>query len=121
MRVQWFRIYSFWLFVFSIFSAFYIIPSTFPLNIIALIGIFEIMPDLKNESFSKILFILGLHVGPLLWVPIAYDRGTLLFCVALSCAYLIFMRINNYSIIQSYTAILTQSHPTFASFLSDRE
>ena len=114
--VLFFHLFSTWIFISSALYPLHGI-STFPLNLVALVGLYEIK---FKGSFGKIVYNLILHLAPFLWIPYSFSDETLLFCVTLFLAYLvtlIFLKKNCY---ERYTTLLKEEHMTFGEFLRDR-
>ena len=119
--VKWYKIFSFWIFILSILSALHILPySTFPLHVVALIGILEMEHYFPHESYWKYVTILGLHVAPFLWVSYSFSIKTIMACLFWVLVYIAFMAINKYSIIKAYTKLLQEKHIVFSQFTMSR-
>lgn len=116
MEVRFFHLFSTWIFVASALYPLHGI-STFPLNLLALVGLYEMR---KTESTGKNIYNLILHLAPFLWIPYSFSEETMLFCVLLLLAYLlimIFLKRNCYEI---YDSLLKERHSDFKEFLAAR-
>jgi hypothetical protein len=114
--VLFFHLFSTWIFIAS---ALYPLHgmSTFPLNLIALVGLYEMK---FNGSFGKIIYNLILHLAPFLWIPYSFSDETLLFCVLLLFAYLVTLVWLKKNCYERYDTLLKEDHMTFDEFLNDR-
>ena len=121
MRVKWYKLFSCWIFFLSIASGLGWIPySTFPLNIVALVGILAIVPHFPEESYLKYLAVVLLHVLPFLWVRYDYGMNTMIFCASMTVLYVGAMMITNQPILETYIAMAYEKDVTFVEFLTNR-
>ena len=116
MKVFCLYLFSTWIFVAS---ALYPIHkfSTFPLNLLALIGFYETN---MNDSSLKNLYNAFLHIGPFLWIPYSFSDETFLFCACLLLIYLITMTVLKVNCYEVYDNLVQQRHPTFEDFVEAR-
>jgi hypothetical protein len=115
MEVRFFHLFSTWIFVASALYPLHGI-STFPLNLLALIGLY----GMKNESTGKNIYNLILHLAPFLWIPYSFSEETMLFSVLLLLVYLLIMIVLKRNCYEIYDSLLKEEHPTFKEFLETR-
>ena len=121
MPVKWYQLFSCWIFLLSIVSGLSWIPySTFPLNVMAVVGILAIIPHFPEESYLKYLVIIALHTLPFLWVRYEYDVNTMIFCASMAVVYFGAMMIAKQPILETYLAMAYEKDVTFGEFLRDR-
>jgi len=117
--IRWYYIFSTWIFLLSAAYPFHKI-STYPLNVIALVGCFEILLNPHKEHWFKNVYILALHILPFLWIPYSVSNISLQFAFTSFIAYIIFISILGENVIHIYTKLLDEKHKTLDSFLYDR-
>lgn len=117
--VRWYYIFSTWIFLYSAAYPLHHI-STFPLNVLALVGCLEIILNPHKESWVKNLYILLLHLLPFLWIPYSLSLETLGYSAIFTCLYLVSMIFLNESVIHIYRVLLDEDHPIYTQFLCDR-
>lgn len=115
MEVRFFHLFSTWIFVASALYPLHGI-STFPLNLLAVIGLYE----MRYESTGKNIYNLILHLAPFLWIPYSFSEETMHFCVLLLLAYLLTTIFLNRNLYEIYDSLLKERHLTFKEFLSAR-
>ena len=117
--VRWYYILSTWIFILSALFPVIHIP-TFPLNLMASVGCFEIILNPYNENLVKNLYILFIHIAPFFWIP--YDLSVNAFQVGATVIllYLLFITILGENPIHVYMTLLKENHATAAEFLKDR-
>jgi hypothetical protein len=116
MKIFFLYLFSTWIFIASALYPLHGI-STFPLNLIAILGFYEI--DF-SEALFKNIYNGFLHVGPFLWIPYSFSDESLLFTVALLLTYLLTLsalQINFYTV---YDTLLQQKHETAEEFIRAR-
>jgi hypothetical protein len=94
--------------------------STFPLNILALIGLTEIILNPSNQLLSKNLVITLIHTLPFLWIPYDMSRNAFNFAVAVIFLYLLFITFMKRSPIDIYQTLLQEKHVDFNDFICER-
>ena len=117
--VRWYYILSTWIFILSTLYPLHGI-STYPLNLMALVGCFEIVLNPHRESAIKNAYILFIHLAPFLWIPRILSSQSLLFAAAVIGLYLILLVALDEDPIHVYTTLLDENHPTARAFLRDR-
>jgi len=117
--VRWYYIFSTWIFLLSAAYPIHHI-STYPLNLIALVGCFEILLNPHKEHWIKNVYILALHILPFLWIPYSLSVKSLEFALTSALVYLIFISILGENVFHIYNELLNENHPTLKSFLGDR-
>lgn len=117
--IRWYYIFSTWIFLLSAAYPLHKI-STYPLNVIALPGCFEILLNPHKGHWVKNVYILALHILPFLWIPYSVSNISLQFAFISVVIYLIFISILGENIIHIYSELLNENHPTLKSFLGDR-
>jgi len=117
--VRWYYIFSTWIFILSALFPVVHLP-TFPLNLMASVGCFEIILNPYNENIVKNLYILFIHIAPFFWIP--YDLSVNAFQVgaAVILTYLLFIASLGENPIHVYMTLLKENHETTAEFLKDR-
>ena len=117
--VRWYYILSTWIFILSVLFPVIHLP-TFPLNLMASVGCFEIILNPYNENLVKNLYILFIHIAPFFWIP--YDLSVNAFQVgaAVIVTYLLFIASLGENPIHVYMVLLKENHKTAAEFLKDR-
>ena len=121
MHVKWYQLFSCWIFLLSIASGLGWIPySTFPLNVVAVVGILAIVPHFPEESYLKYAVVVLLHLLPFLWVRYEYDVNTMIFCASMTTLYVGAMMIAKQPILETYLAMAYEKDVTFAEFMQDR-
>ena len=117
--VRWYYILSTWIFILSVLFPVVHLP-TFPLNLMASVGCFEIILNPHNENLVKNLYILFIHIAPFFWIP--YDLSVNAFQVgaAVILTYLLFIASLGENPIHVYMTLLKENHKTTAEFLNNR-
>jgi len=117
--VRWYYILSTWIFILSALFPVVHLP-TFPLNLMASVGCFEIILNPYNENIVKNLYILFIHIAPFFWIP--YDLSINAFQVgaAVILTYLLFIASLGENPIHVYMTLLKENHKTTAEFLNNR-
>ena len=114
--VRWFHLLSAWIFILSVLYPFHKI-STFPLNLLALVGITTLK---ASESFWKSLHIVLIHLLPFLWIPYVINKESItLFFGAIFC-YLIFINYLQEDPIHIYSVLDKENHTTYREYLEVR-
>jgi hypothetical protein len=117
--VRWYHLLSSWIFVLSCLHPLLKIP-TFPLNILASVGCFEVVLNPHKEHWLKNLYILFIHIAPFFWIPYDLSEWAFTVAVAVIAAYLaliLFLKENPFHV---YFVLLDEDHKTFAEFTRDR-
>jgi len=116
MKVHCLYLFSTWIFISSALYPLHGI-STFPLNLLALLGLYE--TDFSDSLFKNI-YNGFLHLGPFLWIPYSFSDESLLFTFLLLLAYLLTLsalQINCYTV---YDELVQQKHKTAEEFIKAR-
>ena len=116
---RWFLLLSYWILIASILYLIHGV-STFPLNILALIGLTEIILNPSNQLLSKNLVITLIHTLPFLWIPYDMSRNAFNFAVAVIFLYLLFITFMKRSPIDIYQTLLQEKHVDFNDFICER-
>jgi len=116
MKVFCLYLFSTWIFVASALYPLHGI-STFPLNLLALLGFYE--TDF-SESLFKIMYSVFLHLGPFLWIPVSFSDESLLFAVTLLLTYLLTLAVLNINCYNVYDELVKQKHKTAEEFINAR-
>jgi hypothetical protein len=113
--VRWYHLLSTWIFILSC------IPGlpTFPLNLLAAPGCFEVIINPK-EHWVKNAYIIFIHVAPFFWVTYDLSPRAFMFAAAVIVAYLAFMAFIGKSPLKAYSDLLKEDHNTLSQFLGDR-
>ena len=117
--IRWYYILSSWIFLLSCLHPILKIP-TFPLNILASVGCFEVILNPHKEHWLKNAYILFIHIAPFLWIP--YDLSGRAFFIAASVImiYLALIWLLKENPFHVYRVLLNEDHKTFAEFTRDR-
>jgi len=114
--IRWYHLLSTWIFIISVLYPLHKI-STFPLNLLALVGITTLK---ASESFMKSLHIIIIHLIPFLWVPYVINREAIILFFATIIAYLaliVFLRENPFHV---YTVLQEEEHKTYKEYIESR-
>jgi hypothetical protein len=117
--VRWYYLLSSWIFILSCLYPIVKIP-TYPLNLLASVGCFEVILNPHKEHWLKNLYILFIHVAPFFWIPYDLSQQALLIAATVIVAYLgliWFLRENPFHV---YSVLLDEDHKKFAEFTRDR-
>ena len=117
--IRWYYIFSTWIFLLSTAYPLHAI-STYPLNVLALPGCFEILINPHKEHWTKNLYILALHILPFLWIPYSFSATSIYFAAGSGVCYLVFVGFLEEDPIHIYTELFKENHPTYRAFVSDR-
>ena len=117
--VRWYYILSTWIFIASAAYPLHQI-STFPLNLLALVGCLEVVLNPHKESWVKNVYIMLLHLLPFLWIPHNLTKITIEICIVFVIVYLLFIAALKENVFHVYLTLLDEDHPTAAMFLCDR-
>jgi len=117
--VRWYHLLSTWIFILSAAYPIHKI-STYPLNILALIGCLEPILNPFRSSLGKNLYIMGLHLLPLLWIPYDVSMKAIQFAFVFGITYLIFVTGIGENPFHIYSVLLSEDQPTFQSFTCAR-
>jgi hypothetical protein len=117
--VRWYHLLSTWIFILSAAYPIHKI-STYPLNILALIGCLEPILNPFRSSVGKNLYIMGLHLLPLLWIPYDVSMKAIQFAFVVGITYLIFVKGIGENPFHIYSVLLNEDQPTFQSFTCAR-
>ena len=94
--------------------------STFPLNLMALVGCYECLRNPFREHWLKTLYILFIHLAPFLWIPYELSVRTLLFALCVIVVYVFFIGLIKKNPIDVYDILLKENHEELHEFLADR-
>jgi len=117
--VRWYHILSTWIFLLSVAYPILKLP-TFPLNLLASVGCFEIILNPHKEHWVKNLYILFIHIAPFFWIPIDFSQKAFTFAAFLVMTYGIFIWSIGENPIHVYQVLLDENHPRLSQFLNDR-
>ena len=117
--IRWYYLLSTWIFILSVLYPFHKI-STFPLNILASVGCFEVILNPYNEHILKNIYILFIHIAPFFWIPWEISPKTLDFALIVVLIYLIFICLINKNCFHIYDKLLKEKHTDVYDFLDDR-
>jgi hypothetical protein len=117
--VRWYYILSTWIFLLSTLYPLLPLP-TFPLNVMASVGCFEIILNPYNENLLKNLYILFIHIAPFFWIPVDLSMEAFQFGGAVIVAYVLFIYALGENPLHVYRVLLKERHRTAAEFLRDR-
>jgi Ca2+/Na+ antiporter len=116
--VRWYYILSSWIFLLSTLYPLLQLP-TFPLNVMASVGCFEIILNPHNENLVKNIYILFIHIAPFFWIPVDLSIRAFQFGAAVVAIYLAFLFFLGENPIHIYQVLLKERH-TAQEFLRDR-
>jgi hypothetical protein len=116
MKIFCLYLFSTWIFIISILYPLHGI-STFPLNIVALLGFYEM--DF-SESLFKNIYNGFLHLGPFLWIPYSFSDESLLFAAVLLLTYLLTLSALEINCYDVYNELVQQKHKTAEEFITAR-
>lgn len=117
--VRWYHILSTWIFLLS--TLYPVLQlRTFPLNVMASVGCFEIILNPYNENLVKNLYILFIHIAPFFWIPFDVSTEAFQFGAAVIAAYLAFVVALGENPFHIYWVLLKERHQTAREFLRDR-
>jgi len=117
--IRWYYIFSTWIFLLSAAYPLHDI-STYPLNVLALPGCFEILINPHKAHWTKNLYILALHILPFLWIPYSFSAISIYFAAGSGVSYLVFVGFLEEDPIHIYSELFKENHPTYRAFVSDR-
>lgn len=117
--IRWYYLLSTWIFLLSVLYPLHRI-STFPLNLMALVGCYECLRNPFGEHWFKTLYILFIHLAPFLWIPYELSVRTLLFALCVILIYLFFIGLIKKNPIDVYDILLKEKHEELHEFLADR-
>ncbi len=117
--VRWYYILSTWIFLLSTLYPLLQLP-TFPLNVMASVGCFEIILNPYNEHLLKNLYILFIHIAPFFWIPVDLSVEAFQFGAAVIASYLLFIYALGENPFHVYRVLLKEQHHTAQEFLRDR-
>ena len=117
--VRWYYILSTWIFLLSTLYPLLQLP-TFPLNVMASVGCFEIILNPYNEHLLKNLYILFIHIAPFFWIPVDLSAEAFQFGGVVILSYLLFLYILGENPFHVYRVLLKEQHHTAQEFLRDR-
>jgi hypothetical protein len=116
---RWYLLLSFWILIASCLYLAHGV-STFPLNVLALIGLSEMILNPSNQLLSKNLVITLIHTVPFLWIPYDMSRNAFNFAVAIIFLYLLFITFMRRSPVDIYQTLLLEKHVDFKDFVCER-
>ena len=117
--IRWYHLLSTWIFILSVLYPFHKI-STFPLNILALVGCFQVILKPFNEHYLKNIYILFIHIAPFFWIPWEISKKTIKFALAVILIYLIFICLIQDDCFHIYGTLMKEKHTNIYDFLHDR-
>jgi len=116
---RWYLLLSYWILIASVLYLVHGV-STFPLNVLALVGLTEIILNPNNQLLSKNLVITLIHTVPFLWIPYDMSRNAFNFAGAIIFLYLLFITFMKRSPIDIYQTLLLEKHVDFNDFICER-
>jgi hypothetical protein len=116
---RWYLLLSYWILIASVLYLAHGV-STFPLNILALIGLSEMILNPNNQLLSKNLVITLIHTVPFLWIPYDMSRNAFNFAGAVIFLYLLFITFMRRSPVDIYQTLLQEKHVDTKEFLCER-
>ena len=119
MPIRWYLLLSTWIFILSVLYPLHKI-STFPLNVLALPGIIQVFFNPFKETLIKNIYILFIHLSPFLWIPYDFSLVSLIFCMAIIIAYLIFILFMKTDPFSVYYRLFHENHSSTKEFLNER-
>ena len=117
--VRWFCLLSTWIFILSCLYPIFKFP-TYPLNLLALIGIYKCIYAPFNEHYLKNFYILFIHLAPFLWIPYDLSVNAFYFSAIVGTIYIIFIYLIDDNVIDIYTRLLEEEHTTLSEFIENR-
>ena len=117
--VRWYHLFSTWIFLLSVAYPIHKI-STFPLNLLALIGCFEIIINPYKAHWIKNLYIIFLHLLAFLWIPYDLSLRVFQFAFIFGLIYLLFIAVIKESVPHIYFELWKEKHEKLEDFLRDR-
>ena len=117
--VRWYYILSTWIFLLSVAYPLFEIP-TFPLNLMASVGCFEIILNPYNENLVKNLYILFIHIAPFFWIPFDLSPKAFEVGAGVLLAYVLFIFYLGENPFHVYSVLLKEHHHTAKEFIKDR-
>lgn len=117
--VRWYHLLSVWIFILSALYPLHKI-STFPLNVLSLIGLYVVITDPLKEHPFKNIYILLMHLAPFLWIPYDFSRGAIGFALIVMTIYVAFVYSLKEQPVDIYRALFSERHTTMNEFLAAR-
>ena len=117
--VRWYMLLSSWIFIISLLYPILKI-STYPLNLIALVGCFEVILNPFNTNAIKNIYILFIHIAPFSWIPYDFSPATMYLTISTIVIYLLAMLALQKNPIDTYQDLLVEKHTTVFEFTCDR-
>jgi hypothetical protein len=117
--VRWYYLLSSWIFLLSCLYPILKIP-TYPLNLLASVGCFEVILNPHKEHWLKNLYILFIHIAPFFWIPYDISERALLVAAVVSISYILFIWFLGEDPLHVYRVLLDEDHKTFDRFIRDR-
>ena len=117
--IRWYYLLSSWIFILSVLYPIHRI-STFPLNLLALVGCYECIRSPFSEHWVKTFYIMFIHLAPFLWIPYEISMTTTLFALTVIFVYLVAIQILRKNPIDVYEILLKENHKELHEFLADR-
>ena len=117
--IRWYYLLSSWIFMLSALYPLHKI-STFPLNLIAVIGCHQCIISPFKEHWLKTLYILFIHIAPFTWIPYEISTKTIIFAIAIIIVYLLGIAFISKDPIYIYKILSKERHTKLHEFLADR-
>ena len=114
--IRWFHLLSVWIFIVSVLYPFHKI-SSFPLNLLALVGITTLK---ASESFWKSLHIVLIHLLPFLWIPYVINKESIILFFGTIIGYLILMNCLQEDPVDIYRVLQEEEHTTYREYVVAR-
>lgn len=117
--IRWYHLFSTWIFLLSAAYPIHQI-STYPLNLLALVGCLQLILNPFRSNSGKNIYILAIHLLPFLWIPYDISEKALQFALLCGFLYLLFITAIGEDLFHIYSNLLREDHPTFQRFICDR-
>jgi hypothetical protein len=117
--VRWFCLLSTWIFILSCLYPIFKFP-TYPLNLLALVGIYGCIRYPFKEHYLKNVYILFIHLAAFLWIPYDLSPEAFGFAAVVCITYLIFIYVIQDNVIDIYSRLFNEEHTTLSEFLTVR-
>lgn len=117
--VRWHCLLSTWIFILSCLYPFIKI-STYPLNLLALVGIYGCIRYPFKEHPLKNVYILFIHLAPFLWIPYDLSARAFGFAALVCLMYIVWVYFIEDNVIDIYTRLNKEEHTTLKEFFKVR-
>ena len=117
--VRWYLLLSTWIFILSVLYPLHQI-STFPLNLMALVGCIDVLSNPFKETCIKNIYILFIHLAPFLWIPYDLSYVPMAFALFVVIVYLVFILFQKTDPFSVYYKLNHEHHTGLEQFLEER-